>query len=167
MNESQTIPASELGLPDEAAVSELSPEEIFRILATRFRRGGRICLAFFLIGIVGLAVSLFYRHTWGAVAAFVVCVASKTGAMLLNRKLVLAHRISREPQLVYWAHPCRSFVRGYTCILTLHSRTGQALELATSREEALRVTTWLRKHSPGMRLGDYDDAPQTPNDRNA
>ena len=167
MNESQTIPASELGLPDEAVVSKLSPEEIFRILATKFRRGGRICLAFFLIGIVGIAVSLFYRHTWGAVAAFIVCVASKAGAMQLHRKLVLAHRISDEPELVYWAHPCRSFVRGYACILTLHSRTGQALELATSREEALRVTTWLRQHNPGMRLGDYDDAPQTPNDRNA
>ena len=167
MNESQTIPASELGIPDDAAASKLSADDIFRVLTTKFRRGGRICAAFFLISIVGLAVSIFYRHTWGGISAFVVCVASKAGAMLLHQKVSLAYRISREPQLVYWAHPCRSFVIGYSCIFTLHSRTGQALELATSHEEASRIATWLRQHNPAIRVGNYDDVTQTPNDRNA
>ena len=167
MNEIQTMPASELGVPDEAAASKLSADDIFRILAKKLRRGGTICVALFVVGILGVGVGLFYRHTFGAASAFVLCVASKAGAMIVHQKLTLAHRISQEPHLVYWAHPGRSFVIGYTCVLTLHSRTGKALELVTSRAEALRVTTWLRHHNAAIRLGDYDDTPKTPNDRNA
>ena len=161
------MPESELGVPDEHAASKLSSADIFRVLTTKFRRGGRICFALFILSVAGLIVSFIYHHTWGGVSAFILCVASKAGAMILHQKNELAYRISQEPALVYWAHPCRSFVLGYTCILTLHSRTGRALELATSKEQALLVTTWLRQHNPAIRVGDYDDAPETSNDRNA
>ena len=156
MNENQTIPVSELGVPDEAAVFNLTPDDIFRILAARIRRGGTLCVTLLLMGLLGVFVSLFYRSTLGAVSGVVVCIAAKVGVLLIHQKLRLAHRISLEPQLVYWAHPCRSSALGYTCILTLHSRTGQALELATSREQVASVVAWLRLHNDRIRLGDYD-----------
>lgn len=167
MNENQTIPVSELGVSEEAAISNLSPDDIFRILAAKIRRGGTICVALLLLGLLGVFVSLFYRSPLGAVSGVVLFIASKAGVMLVHQKLQLARRISLEPQLVYWARPCRSTILAYTCILTLHSRTGQTLELATSREQAASVIAWLRQHNDGIRLGDYDNAPQCPIVRDA
>ena len=167
MHENQTIPVSELGVPDEVAVSKLAPDDIFRILAAKISRGGTLCVAVLLIGLLGVFVSLFYRSILGAVFGVVVYLAGKVGVMLVHQKLLYARRISLEPQLVYWAHPGRSSILGYTCILTLHSRTGQAVELATSREQAASVIAWLRQHNEGIRIGDYDDTPQSPNELNA
>ncbi len=166
MSESRTIPVSELGAPDEAAVSRLSAGDIFGILAAKVRRGRAICVALYVTGFIGFAVFLFYRSTTWAVATLIWSIAFKCGAMLSHQKLQLAYRISVEPQLVYWAHPRRSFVLGYACLLTLHSRTGQALEVATSREQALSVVAWLKRHNSDIRIGDYDNTPQNLHERN-
>ncbi len=166
MNENHTIPVSELGVPDGAADSKLSPDDIFRILTAKIRRGGTICVALLLIGLLGVFVSLFYRSTLGAVFGVVVGIAGKVGAMLVHQKLLLARRISLEPQLVYWAHPGRSTILGVTCILTLHSRTGQAFELDTSREQAASGIAWLRQYNQRIRVGEYDQTAHSSNDRN-
>lgn len=164
MIENQTIPVSELGVPDEAAVSKLSPDDIFRILTAKLNRGGTLCVALLLLGFLGVFVSLFYRSTLGVICGVVLAIVSKAGVMLVHQKLLLARRMSLEPQLVYWAHPGHTTILGVTCLLTLHSRTGQAFELATSREQAACVIAWLRPHNDRIRLGDYDDTPpQSPN----
>ena len=80
--------------------------------------------------------------------------------MLGRQKMMLAQSISVEPQQVYWAHPCRPLIRSrlikYEGVLTLHSRTGQSLEVAMSRKQMLNVVEWLRRRNSAIRVGDYD-----------
>ena len=81
-------------------------------------------------------------------------------AMLSRQKLFLAHRISIEPRLVYWAQTCRPLIRSriikYEAVLTLFSRTGQSLQVAISRKQMVNVVAWFRRQNADIRIGAYD-----------
>lgn len=162
MNESRTIPVSQLVEPGEAAVSILSSDDIYRLLATQFRRGCAIGSIFSVIGFVSFFIIVFLCHNVTlAIGSIVWSISFRVFAMLSYQKIRLAHHLSVEPRLVYWAHPQRSLIRSRLIkykheLLTLHSRTGQSLEVAMSREQILSVITWLRQQNPDIRVGDYD-----------
>lgn len=162
MNEGQTIPVSELDLPDKVALPELSSEDAFRLLTAKIRRGRAISVVLFIIAFVGIlfALVIYHRPSW-AVVSGIGCIAFKVWAALSQQKVELAQRICGEPLLVYWAHPRRSTVRGYELLLTLHSRTGQSLEVAVSREQMLTIVAWMRRHNSSVRCGAYDDTQES------
>jgi hypothetical protein len=161
MNQNQTMTASELGLPDETAVGKLSSDDLFRILSAKIRRGHVICSVAYTIGLIAcILFAGIHRDYLVAALSFVWSVAFMTLASLSRRKLSLAKRIATEPRLVFWIHPCHSYIFGYEVILTLHTRTGQSLEVLTSREQARSIVTWLSRQNPDIRLGDFDTTPQ-------
>jgi hypothetical protein len=165
MNESRTIPVSELGVPDEAAISKLSSEDIRKILAAPTRRGCGIGSVLSAIGFVSfILLILFYRNTSLIIGSIILFIFFRVFAMLSYQKMMLAHRISVEPKQIFWAHPCRSLIRSRLIkykndLLTLHSRTGQSLEVPMSREEMVNVVEWFRRQNPEIRVGDYDTIP--------
>jgi hypothetical protein len=161
VNESQTIPASELRLLESATLPELSTDDVYTFLAAKVRRGRAICIILLLIAVAGIFLALLVYHSlpWVVLSA-TGFIAFRVWAMLSQRKLELAHHISVEPRLVYWVHPRVSTVRGYEVLLTLHSRTGQSLEVAMSKKQMLNVVAWLRRSNPDVRCGAYDDIPE-------
>jgi hypothetical protein len=164
-NENRTISVSELGVPDEAIISRLSPDDIRRILVAKVHRGCVIGHTLSAIGFISfILVFLFYRNTPLIIGTIVWFIFFRVFAMLSYQKMILAHRISAEPRLVYWAHPCRPLIRSrifryYEIFLTLHSRSGQSLEVPMSRQEAINVISWLKRLNPDIRIGLYDSAP--------
>ena len=161
MNGDRTITVSELGVPDEAVISKLSPDDIRQILAQKVRRGFVICSTFFVIGAICLVLLIFfYQSKPFVIGGIVWLIFFKFLAMLSHQKMTLAQSISVEPRQVYWAHPCRPLIRSrlikYEGTLTLHSRTGQSLEVAMSRAQMLNVVTWLKRQNSEIRIGAYD-----------
>lgn len=162
INENRTIQISDLPAPDEATVSKISSDAICRILAANARRGYAIGSVLCVIGFIGFFVTIFFYHnTTLAIGSIILSIFFRVFAMLSYQKMRLAYRVSIEPRLAYWAHPQRSLIRSRLIkyrpdLLTLHSRTGQSLEVAMSHEQMTIVLGWLRRQNPDIRVGDYD-----------
>ena len=164
----EAIPILELVIPDSVEVPSFTPDDIYRLLASKVLRGQLIGGVLFAISIAGLVAFLVIsRNTPWAIASGLGCALFGFVFFRSRQKLDLVRRIATEPHLVYWAHPTvlRQEVAGRvidTNFITLHSRTGAAFEVAMSREQMFSIAAWFRHHNPDIRLGAYDGQKQTP-----
>jgi hypothetical protein len=157
----EVIPRAEL-VAAPRNFGEVSPAEVYRLLATKVVRGHTISKVLSMILLMTTAVAVMeHQYAW-AVAAFVSGFLFGFAATMMQRKLSIARQVSENPSLVYWAHPTilRQQISARTMdttFITLHCRTGESFEVAMAREEMLTVVGWLRHHNPDVRLGSYDD----------
>ncbi len=156
----ESIPLTELILPDDGSIPELTAGDICRLLSTKVLRGRLICGIVFAASMIGFAYAWMEpgKIPWAA-ASILLGFLSAFGFYTANQKLDLARRISADPTLVYWAHPTvlRQRVGGATIdstFITLHSRNARTFEVGMSRKEMLAVVSWLRDHNPEIRLGE-------------
>ena len=160
MSGDNTITASDIELPDDAAISDISAKSIHDTLSAPARRGCAICFVLSAIGMLGIGLSLFCRSTpWGITSGTWYMVFGVSGK-LAHEKVKLARMFADQPQLLFWAHPrcwqIPSRILRYDLHLTLHSRTGQLLEVPMSYDQMRRVVAWFKRCSPDLRIGAYD-----------
>ena len=145
------------------------PPQVFRLLT---RQMPNRVIIFQLLQIAFMACSIMTLFFWGsfpwAIAAFLASLIFTLGWVLTRQKCIIAWTLSKNPQLVYWAHPTRAKDDRVSddpindCkLLTLHLRDGTQFQARLSMEEMRSFITWLRERNPSVRLGAYDNLDST------
>jgi len=142
--------------------------DVYRLLTTRLRRGfviGRILRLVCLIS--ACAIYITDGIPW-AVVAFLLCLISHMHFVNVCKSLDSAYEISRNSQIVYWAHPtsanvvCLDVPIDECTAMLLHLRDGATLEISLPKEKMRTVVDWLVEQNPSLRLGPYRAVPAPP-----
>jgi hypothetical protein len=141
----------------------MQSSEVYRLLARRIRRG---LVIFPLLGFIsavfcGLALGSPAGRPWAA-AASLASFLLFLGFDHVRKRNVSAHKVSSNPQLVYWAHPTGrhqplaiNAINNCT-FLMLHLRDGTAFEVGLPTAQMRAFIAWLGERSPSIRWGAYD-----------
>ena len=141
----------------------MEPPKGYGLIIRRTRRG------LILFPILWIAVAVFGGimgvkpgHRVWAVAALPFCVLIGLAGHQVRRRHISAWKVSKNPRIVYWAHPTTVRERlseeeiGDCKLLMLHLRDGWDLEVNFPQTDMREFIAWLKEENPSMRWGPYD-----------
>jgi len=138
--------------------------EAYHRFKRRIRRGVVFFHMLWIVSVVFAGVTLVTpgRRCW-AVSGLLMGILSGLAARQVRERYISARKVSENPQVVYWAHPTRPFVRFSSekveeCkLLTLHLKDGTQLEVDLPPEDMGTFIAWLKESNPFIRWGPYEN----------
>lgn len=137
--------------------------QIHRMLTRNIRRG---LIIFSILKLISIVFCVFALMTDGlrpwAALSFVASIIFLLGFVHVQKRARAAVKVSRDPQIVYWAHPSTAHEplasnSIHECkILTLHLRDATQLEVNLPLEQVHSFVAWLKEHNSTIRWGSYD-----------
>jgi hypothetical protein len=141
----------------------MQPNEVFRLINRRLRRGVILFKFLQIVSIVGTGAALLFPswRPWAA-TAFLGAVLFGVAWIHVRGMYHSAWKLCNEPQIVYWAYSVDK--RGHisegptatSTRLVLHLRDGTKCEIGLSASEMEKFVTWLKESNPSVRWGDFD-----------
>src|SRR5262245_10632337 len=92
----------ELAIDKDAPVPNLSPDDVYRLLTSKVRRGYFICRSLFWISAIAAGAAMVGGRSPLAIVGFLLTVLFGTCANLFQNKLGLARKMSVAPELIFW-----------------------------------------------------------------
>ena len=141
----------------------MDSSQIHSMLTRNIRRGLIIFPILKLIAIVFCVIALMTDglRPWAALS-FVASIIFFVGFNNVRKRAKAAEKVSRDPQIVYWAHPSTGHepLSGnsiHECrILTLHLRDATQLEVNLPLKQMHSFIAWLKEKNSTIRWGFYD-----------
>ena len=151
-------------------MEKLQLPEGFRKLIRLLRRGVIISQSLYYV-FLGCAVGalIFHAGTAWAIAAFIMSFICRLNVVLhVGRRYISALKIAENPEIVYWGHSINRQGQAIDTLVVesknikLHLKDGRQLDVdavtgtGISQEQLREIISWLRRHNPSIRWGDYD-----------
>lgn len=133
------------------------------MLTRDIRRG---LIIFSTLRLISIVFCVFAFMTDGlrpwAALSFIASVIFMLSVNHVQKRAIAAEKVSRDPQIVYWAHPTTaheplSSNSIHECrLLMLHLRDATQLEVNLPLKQMHSFITWLEEHNSTIRWGSYD-----------
>ncbi|MCE5231275.1 hypothetical protein LLG95_16990 [bacterium] len=157
----QTAGENQASDPDSGIIAK--PPDCFCRLVKRTRRGPYIFGILWLGSVVLICLA---ANTPGyklcALIGFFASFIFFFGGMHVGERHAPLLKISKNPQLVFWAHPSEGIGQisktpiENCCNLALHLRDGSQVTVYFSPMQMQEFALWLKEQNPTIRWGDYD-----------
>jgi hypothetical protein len=141
----------------------MEPNEIYRLLSRRMRRGVIIFGTLFVVLCISCGLAFADKQTSWAVASFVTAILMGLAFRHVRSRDTAARKIASNPHLVFWAHPTvipanQQWLLRYTTVqsLSLHLRDGGQFDACLSSNEMETFISWLMAQNPSIRMGAFD-----------
>lgn len=162
MPEFRAVPILTWSVPERSEPSNLTSQEVTRLLTIKARRGRMIMLSIAVFGALACGFFAVMQHAipWAVVSGMTATFGLYCH-LRLGEKVALASRLVADPRLVFWIHPTvlQQQVGGQTLetpFITLHSKDAGTFEVAMPMDLLVAITHWYQEQNPAVRVGSFD-----------